>query len=110
MAAHLHLTPIIPCDMFVTAALLCDIDECTLGFEGWRLLLERFILRESLTDGTMSCAGGVLYWTISDYYGGPFFKIVGWSLIVSRCTAMLMIPIFSLCLLAVCRHTMTFLR
>ena len=46
MAAHLHLTPIIPCDMFVTAALVCDIDECTLGFGGWRLLLEKLILRE----------------------------------------------------------------
>lgn len=64
---------------------------------------------DSKTDST-ACAGGIIYWVLTDYIGGLVFEIVGWSLIVSRCTAMLMLPTFSLCLLAVCRRTMTFLR
>ncbi|KAK9901207.1 hypothetical protein WJX75_000312 [Coccomyxa subellipsoidea] len=61
-------------------------------------------------DCLASCRWGIIYWVLTDYIGGHVFEIVGWSLIVSRCTAMLMLPTFSLCLLAVCRRTMTFLR
>ncbi|CAK0738048.1 hypothetical protein CVIRNUC_000986 [Coccomyxa viridis] len=53
---------------------------------------------------------GMAYWAVSDFYGGPYFQVVGVSLVVSRTTAYLMLPVFSLCILAVCRRTMTFLR
>ena len=56
------------------------------------------------------CAVGMAYWAVSDFYGGPYFQVVGVSLVVSRTTAYLMLPVFSLCILAVCRRTMTFLR
>ena len=50
------------------------------------------------------------YWAVTDFYGGAYFQVVGFSLIVSRTTAYIMLPVFSLCILAVCRRTMTFLR
>ena len=56
------------------------------------------------------CAVGVAYWGVSDFYGGAFYHVVGMSLVVSRTTAYLMLPVFSLCILAVCRRTITFLR
>ena len=59
---------------------------------------------------TLCGAVGMAYWAVSDFYGGPFFRVVGVSLIVSRTTAYIMLPVFSLCILAVCRRTMTFLR
>ena len=98
-----HLDQIARCDLFAGT----EIYGSGIGASGGRYGESIQTLSERVE---MLCSAGVAYWAVSDFYGGPYFQVVGVSLVVSRTTAYLMLPVFSLCILAVCRRTMTFLR